>query len=210
MKKQPLHASQAKTYDSVAHEYQARLKKTRAIKKETTQILLDYLKPGEFVLDLGCAVGYDTKMLSKKCKVVGLDISQEMVKRAKRENKGNRRATIRRGDFLSISFDKKFDAIFANAFIHLFPSGTDMKALWKMRSVLRPGGVAYISTTRSERSKEGWYRKKDYHSSEKRFRKYWRKAELSQALKKTKFNIIKYFEIDDPFGNHLMNFIVRK
>lgn len=172
--------------------------------------MLDYLKPGNRVLDLGCAVGYDTKMLARKCNVVGLDISPEMVKLAKQENVRNRKVKIIQGDFLAVRFKEKFDGIFANAFIHLFPTGTDRKVFEKMRVLLREGGVAYIATTRSKKSQEGWYYKKDYKSREKRFRKYWRKTELSQALEKTGFKIIRYFEFDDPFGKHQMNFIVRK
>lgn len=206
-KSEPVHA---KTYDSVAKEYRERLKKARTVKKETTQILLDYLKPGNQVLDLGCAVGYDTKMLARKCNVVGLDISPEMVNLARQENKQNYKVKIIQGDFLAVSFKGKFDGIFANAFIHLFPTGTDRKVLQKMLMLLRESGVAYIATTRSKRSREGWYYKKDYKSREKRFRKYWRKTELSQALQKAGFKIIRYFEFDDPFGKHQMNFIVQK
>ena len=200
----------AKTYDSVAKEYRERLQKARAIKKETTQILLDYLEPGNRVLDLGCAVGYDTKMLARKCNVLGLDISPEMVKLAQQENARNHKVKIIQGDFLAVRFKEKFDGIFANAFIHLFSTGTDRKVFEKMRVLLREGGVAYIATTRSKKSREGWYYKKDYKSKEKRFRKYWRKTELSQALQAAGFKIIRSFEFDDPFGKHQMNFIVQK
>ncbi len=199
----------ARTYDSVADEYQKRLKKTRCIKKETTKILLDYMKKNDLVLDLGCAVGYDTKMLSKKCKVVGVDISNEMVKRAKIQNKNNNRVKIIQGDFSSMPFNRKFNGIFANAFVHLFPSGKYEKVFIKMKKVLVKGGFAYISTTLSKKSKEGWYIKRDYNSKEKRFRKYWTKNALQKALKKEGFTIIKYFEIIDPFDKHFMNFIVR-
>jgi ubiquinone/menaquinone biosynthesis C-methylase UbiE len=202
--------SHAKTYDSVAAEYQERMKKQRQIKKETTQVLLDYLQPGERVLDLGCAVGYDTLMLARKCQVTGLDISPEMVKKARHQNRRNKRTRILLGDFVSMSFKEKFGGIFANAFLHLFPTGEYEKVLAKMRRVLRDGGFAYISTTRSKRSKEGWFRKKDYKSQEKRFRKYWTKREMTHALEVAGFHIVKYFENIDPFGKHFMYFIVQK
>lgn len=200
----------AKTYDSVAKEYSERVKKQKQIKKETTQILLDYLKQNSLVLDIGCAVGYDTLMLSRKSRVVGLDVSPEMVRKAKAQNKNNKKVKIILGDFMATPFKEKFDGIFANAFIHLFPTGKYEKVLLKMRKILKPGGFAYISTTRSKISKEGWYRKKDYKSDGKRFRKYWTKMELARALKMTDFKIVKYFEKVDPFNKNYMWFIVEK
>lgn len=200
----------AKTYDSVAAEYQERVKKQRQIKRETTQVLLDYLQPGDRVLDLGCAVGYDTLMLARKCRVTGLDISPEMVYKAKRQNRRNKKTRILLGDFVKMPFKEKFDGIFANAFIHLFSTGEYEKVLAKMRRVLRDGGFAYISTTRSKRSKEGWFHKKDYKSKEKRFRKYWTKRELTSVLRAANFRIVKYFENIDPFGKYFMYFIVQK
>jgi SAM-dependent methyltransferase len=203
-------AAHTKIYDSVANEYKERLIKARQIKKETTQLLLNYLKPGDLVLDLGCAIGYDTKMLSRKCSVVGIDISEEMIKKARSQNKGNRKVTIIHGDFLSMKFDRKFDGIFANAFIHLFPTSIDAKVFKKIRTSLGAGGVAYISTTISKRLKEGWYTKKGYSSKEKRFRKFWTKKALTKLITDSDFKIVNQFDLKDPFGNHLMNFIIQK
>ena len=197
----------SKTYDSCAAEYQERLKKQKVIKKETTRILLKYLQPKSRVIDIGCGVGYDVLMLSKKCEAYGIDISPEMAKRARQRNKN---ATIILGDFLRYRFVDKFDGIFSNAFIHLFPTGIYEKVLREMHRILTTNGVAYISTTRERRSREGWYRKKDYRSKAKRFRKYWTKTELSKALIELGFTIVKYFEMTDPFGKRFMNFIVRK
>ncbi len=197
----------ANVYNSAAPEYQGRVRKLKQIKKDTTKMLLDLLKPGDHVLDVGCAVGYDTLMLSKKCKTYGIEVSPEMVRRARQRNQ---EATILAGDFLQYPFKQQFNGIFANAFIHLFPSGTDKLVLRKMHRILKSGGAAYISTTRANRSKEGWYRKKDYLSEEKRFRKYWTKRGLAQALKETGFSTVQYSEVTDPFNKRFMIYLVRK
>lgn len=198
----------AKVYDEVASQYEERFSERKEIKEEKTRVLLQYLPDGSRVLDIGCAVGGETYFLSRKCFIIGLDISPEMVRYARQRNEGNPRVQIVLGSFLEMHFDNEFDGIYANAFIHLFPDHDVVLA--KMRTALHEGGVALISTTPSKSTREEIARKEDYQSTQKRYRKHWTRDDLQIALEAAGFKVIRYFETTDPFGKHMMDFIVQK
>src|SRR3989338_8427555 len=79
------------------------------------------LKPGEIVLDLGCGAGLDlyfyAKALGEKGKVYGLDISEDMVNKAKRNMElvgiNNAEVSIGESDNLPFSGDF-FDIVASN------------------------------------------------------------------------------------------------
>jgi putative hydrolases of HD superfamily len=107
-------------------------------------------------------------------------------------------------------FNKKYDGIFAQAFIHLFPKDTVKKLLQKIHKLLTPQGVACFTTTKSYESKEGWFPKHDYIGNYTRFRKFWTKEELKETLKENGYDLIDYYEITDPYLKTWMNFTVKK
>lgn len=200
--------SYANVYDEVASQYEEGFSKRLEITEAKTGALLQYLPVEGRVLNIGCAVGGETYFLSKKCFVTALDISPEMVKYARRRNEGNPRVQIVLGNFLEMHFANEFDGIYANAFIHLFPEHDVVLA--KMRTALRKGGVALISTTPSECTREEIARKEDYQSTQKRYRKHWTQHDLQLALEAAGFTIVRFFETTDPFGKRMMDFIVQK
>jgi 2-polyprenyl-3-methyl-5-hydroxy-6-metoxy-1,4-benzoquinol methylase len=160
-------------------------------------------------LDVGCGPGLSTNIFTiNGFNVKALDISSGMVAVAK---KNAPLAKIEQGDFLLYSSKKKFHGIFMQAFIHLFSKKDCQLVLDKINELLEDNGVCLISTTISPVSKEGFFIKKEYLKVEKRFRKFWRKRELEDFLKK-EFDMIKVFENKDPL--HLnkvwFNVIVKK
>ncbi len=103
------------------------------------------LKKGEVVLDLGCGAGLDlyfyTKAVGDKGKVYGLDISEDMVNKAKRNMGlvGIKNAEISVGESDNLSFsDNFFDVVASNGIYNLSPNKEAvMKEVYR---VLKPGG----------------------------------------------------------------------
>ncbi len=201
-------------YDNLAKEYEEKVNSRKEYNRSLVLRFTKFIKTGKKVLDVGCAVGLDTSIfISNGFTVTGIDLSKEMVKFAKARNPA---AVVIRGDFLKTNFDGTFDAIFAQSFIHLFPKADAMEVLKKMKTLLKPNGVVYIGTSKSNESREDWFEKTDYSGNHKRFKKYWTKDELRQVLLDSGFKVLDYFEIDDilydsrnPLDKVRMVFIVK-
>ncbi len=196
------------TYDALAEEYE---KRTGAL-TSITQIAVDWITkhvcPNGKILDLGCGVGLAASFLMKNgFEVTCLDSSSKMISYAKKRNPG---ACFVQEDFLTAQFDCSFDGVFTFAFIHLFPKNVAFDVLQKIQNILNVGGIAYIGSTKSADSKEGWEVKKDYTGEHMRYRKHWTEAELGEALTHSGFEIIDLKDYVDPFGKVWMDFIVRK
>jgi SAM-dependent methyltransferase len=108
------------------------------------------LKPGEVVLDLGSGGGIDCFLAAKQVgpegRVIGLDMTTDMIKLARRNAKkiGATNVEFRYGEMEDIPLpDASVDAIISNCVINLSP---DKDAVFgEAYRVLRPGGWMMIS-----------------------------------------------------------------
>ncbi len=113
-------------------------------------VAISKIKEGDVVLDLGCGAGFDCflalEKVGKKGRVIGVDMTEEMIKKAK-ENAKNRR--IKNIKFILAEIeniplpDKSIDIIITNCVINLTPDKA--KAFSEAYRVLRPGGKIYLS-----------------------------------------------------------------
>ena len=194
-------------YDILADEYENRVKVLLPVTTDSVTYFAPYIKPGGSVLDIGCAVGLTMSVLKQKgFNVTGIEISPQMAAYAKKRNPTSE---IIVGDFLMTNFDEKFDGVLAFAFIHLFPKKDFHDIFLKIKSILKPGGVALLSSTESRESREGWYQKEDFNKKEKRFRKFWTEKELEESLADAGFQKLALVKFPDPYGKVWMDFVVK-
>jgi arsenite methyltransferase len=108
-------------------------------------VALASLREGEIVLDLGAGAGFDcflaAKKVGEKGKVIGIDMTKEMVEKA-REN-------ARKGQYNNVEFKlgeiedlpmetDSVDVVISNCVINLSPN--KKKVFWEAFRVLKPGG----------------------------------------------------------------------
>ncbi len=103
------------------------------------------LKEGEVVLDLGCGAGLDlyfyAKVVGASGKVYGLDISEDMVNKAKKnlDEIGIKNAEIKDGHSDNLPFkDSFFNVVASNGIYNLSPDKE--KVMREVFRVLKPGG----------------------------------------------------------------------
>ncbi len=138
--------------------------------------------------------------------MTGVDIAPRMIEHSKARVPN---AEFIEDDFLTMDFGgRKFDAAFAWAFIHLFPGEQAAHVLRKLHGVLEVGGLALLSTTKSDESSEGWLSKSDYEGGDSlaRYRRHWTQDELEQSLTDNGFTPIEYTERIFP-DKHFMIYV---
>lgn len=112
-------------------------------------VALADLSPGEVVLDLGSGGGLDAVLAAEKVrptgKVIGLEMSGEMLKKARRnvQELGLTQVEFREGYAEAMPFeDASMDAVLVNGIFNLAP---DKMAIFReVLRVLKPGGRVII------------------------------------------------------------------
>jgi len=108
------------------------------------------IKEGDIVLDLGSGAGIDAflaaKKVGKKGKVIGVDMTEAMVEKAKENAKkqGIKNVEFILGEIENLPLEENsVDTIITNCVINLTPDKT--KTFKEAYRVLKPGGKVYLS-----------------------------------------------------------------
>lgn len=140
------------------------------VKRVEWELILDFLRPapGDFILDAGCGTGIFTlDMLSCGARVVGLDLSLSMIRRAREKARGSP-LRILSADILRFPFpENTFDKTVSITALEFIPDG--QKAVKELFRVTRKGGTVVVATLNSlspwaERRREGAKRGHDLFS----------------------------------------------
>lgn len=113
-------------------------------------VAVSKIKEGDTVLDLGCGAGFDCFLSAKKVgaagKVIGVDMTKEMIDRAKLNAKksGAKNVEFILGDIEKIPIpDKSVDIVITNCVVNLTPDKS--KTFREARRVLKEDGKLYLS-----------------------------------------------------------------
>ena len=120
------------------------------VKRVEWELIFDFLRPGpgELILDAGCGTGVFTlDMISCGARVVGLDLSLSMIRRA-RQKVGDSRLRVISADILHLPFpENSFDKTVSITALEFIPDG--QKAVKELFRVTRRGGTVVVATLNS-------------------------------------------------------------
>jgi 2-polyprenyl-3-methyl-5-hydroxy-6-metoxy-1,4-benzoquinol methylase len=107
------------------------------------------------VLDVGCGLGrLAAKLAIRNREVTGVDLSPEMIARARKGGRGAGHPMFLCGDFLERTFtEQQFDCVITAAALHHMPEDV---AVPRMVELLRPGGRLVIHDIRSDAGLGEW------------------------------------------------------
>ncbi|MBI5345366.1 MAG: methyltransferase domain-containing protein [Deltaproteobacteria bacterium] len=112
------------------------------------------IKPGERVLDVGVGTGLSLPLFPRHCKVVGIDLSTEMLKQAKDKIRKNRldNISVIGMDAMRVGFgDNSFDKVFLSHVVSVVPD--PYKAMAEVKRVCKKGGQVVIVNHFKSRNK---------------------------------------------------------
>ena len=97
----------------------------------------------ENALEIGCGTGEFTRVLASRARsVVAIDLSSQMIRRAKSQSPNCQNIEYLLGDFMRLSFPaEEYDCIVSMATLHHLPL---VDALLKMKDALKPNGILII------------------------------------------------------------------
>ena len=135
------------SYDRVADEYVRRIYDELQHKPLDRQLLdkfADRVRSTELACDMGCGPGHVARYLHEHgVRVCGVDLSPEMVGRARRLNPG---IAFMQGDMLALdTADGAWAGIAAFYSIIHIPRADVVRALRELRRVLQPGGLLLLA-----------------------------------------------------------------
>jgi ubiquinone/menaquinone biosynthesis C-methylase UbiE len=116
---------------------------------EQTLALMN-LKPGDRVLDLGCGAGWATRLMARAVEsdtrpgqVIGVDVSDEMIRRARAASREQENAMFVVGSAQQIPWEENFfDKVLSVESFYYYPD--QERALAELFRVMAPKGELYI------------------------------------------------------------------
>jgi len=112
-------------------------------RKKIIPFIQAHVKEGSHVLDVGSGSGYGSlKLHQSGYRVIGVDISEEMIRLANKYRKGDA-LTFKQGDVCNLSFlDQTFDAIMSINVLEW--TKTPVKALSELTRILKQDGLLCV------------------------------------------------------------------
>jgi len=147
------------------------------------------LKPGNKILDIGCGPGLKSEVLAGRgLKVVGIDISEKMIKIAKQKVPDGKFIVL---DMRNIDqLKENYEGIFAQASLLHIPKNEVVAVLKKITSKLKNDGYFYIAVKEKKEVDEEVRFEEDYGYKYERFFSYFTLDEIKSYLMKLNMKIV--------------------
>lgn len=147
---------------------------------------------GTQVLDLGCGPGMDSYEFAKRgFEVIGLDYSEEMIKRAKELQKVENQPVFVVGDIYQLDqifYENQFDAVWANKSLLHIPHDEIDGVLLQILKITKPQGMVFVSL------KEGltetkMIKEENYSKNIEREFAFWQPEDFEKVAEEIGFSI---------------------
>ena len=107
------------------------------------------INPGQSILDLGSGTGKNDCFMAEKAgsqgKIVGLDISDEMINRARKRCRKYPDVTFEKQRIeLPLTYEEEFDKVFISFTLHGFESDQKLGIIRNAYQALKPGGSFHV------------------------------------------------------------------
>lgn len=193
----PMKLSTVEVFDTNALKYENKFMHLE-LYNATYDALLQNLKPGSAILELGCGPGNITRYLLDKrpdLKILATDFSEKMVELA---TKNLPEAEVLRLDAKEIlSLNRKFDAVVCGFIAPYFSREELQKLIADCAAVSNGEAVLYISCIEGEYEKSGWMASSDGKVSA--FVHYYSANDIGGMLAQAGFYEVNKFEVQ--YGN---------
>lgn len=119
--------------------------------KTLCAVVAERILPRDEVLECACGTGMLSRVIAPRCKtLIAEDISENMLKKARKKCAQFQNATFRQGDILNLKHPaERFDVVVAANVIHLLDE--PLRALHELDRVCRTGGRLIIPTYMNEK-----------------------------------------------------------
>jgi len=153
-----------------------------------------YLPQKAKILDVGCAAGRDTALLTQKgLSVTGIDLSQNLLQEAQLNHPHLEFILM---DMRQLKFKSNlFDGLYAsNSIIHFSELKDVIKSLSEFNRVLKPKGILHLRTKLSPKIRQKTAMIKDkFTHKHYRFTRFFSQSELVNLVKKAGFTILETY-----------------
>ncbi|MEK7773858.1 MAG: methyltransferase domain-containing protein [Deltaproteobacteria bacterium] len=142
-----------KIYDGYSNVYDVLFKRFFYPRIKHAITYMD-IRPGERILDVGVGTGLSFSVFPKHCKVVGIDLSTEMLRKAREkiDKNGLHNINVLSMDAMSIGFrDDSFDKVFISHVVSVVPD--PYRVMSEVKRVCRKGGQVVIINHFKSRNK---------------------------------------------------------